>query len=181
MKQQENAPLLLGVLGKDVSTAFKELEHDTQFNRRTCFRTFFAFVEGAVFILKRNVLLLHEKGIAHFSQAELALLHEEQYDLNKKGEVKTPRPKFLRLPDNVLFSCKVYAKAYQLSYKLDVSGEGWGSFRKALAVRNRIMHPKHSNDLEIKDEEMKDIDKAFEWYTKTMGELIKETIMSLES
>ncbi len=164
---------LANVLLDDVSATIDELMRaDTQLNRRAFVRSLFALIEGGTFLLKQYALEINKmgitkKGVGHFSQAELALLQEEQYDLTDKGEVRTQQ-KFLRPTENVRFTFSALAKAQKLSHKPDVSGEGWQSFKKAINIRNRITHPRRESDLEITDGELKIIRKAFAWYVKNL-------------
>ncbi len=106
-----------------------------------------------------------------FTDAELALIREERYELSYKGEVRI-RQKFLRLADNLRFSFKLFAKATNSTYELDVGGIGWDSFLKAIAVRNRITHSKYERDLVISDEDFDFVQKAAQWYRDCTGDLL---------
>jgi len=106
-----------------------------------------------------------------FTDAELALIREEQYELNNKGDVRI-RQKFLKLADNLRFSFKLFAKATNSSYELDVGGIGWDSFLKAIAVRNRISYPKYERDIVISDEDLDFVQKAAQWYRDCTRDLL---------
>ena len=155
---------LIEVLSNDLIASGAELtKPNTQFRRRTLVRSFFAQVEGEAFLRKRFALEQREGGDVEFSAAEFAILREEQYDLNNKGAVRTQQ-KFLKLADNLRFSFRAFAKAFGSSYSLDVSGSGWQSFKNAIDIRNRITHPKRLSDLNITEDNMKDIFAAIDWY-----------------
>ena len=179
---------LFKALSDDAIAADEErTQSDNQFKRRTYVRTVFALIEGDTFRRKHAALMLHDLyqemlGVSAppeqlakvtqvvFTDAEIALIREEQYELDNKGEVQT-RQKFLRPAANLRLSFKVYAKATDSSYELDVGGIGWDSYLKALAVRNRITHPRYERDIEISDEDLDVIQKAFQWYRDCTMEL----------
>ena len=188
--QLEEYTNLLKSLMDDEIAAWEQLaQSDDQFKRRTYVRTVFASIEGETFRRKQAALTWAElrqeilgvsssreqlEKVTHveLTGAELALIREEQYELNNKGEARIGK-KFLKAADNLRFSFKLYAKATNSSYELDVGGIGWYSFLKALAVRNRISHPKHERDLVITDEDLDSVQKAAEWHRDCAWELIK--------
>lgn len=161
-------PELFRSLANDVIIAEGELEKDEfdenerQFRRRSYIRTVFALVEGVTFVMKQFALSVHEGGTIIFSPAELALLREEQYDL-EKGRPRTQQ-KHLRVADNLRFAFDVFARAFQTTYTLDVNIHQWSWFLDSVKLRNRIMHPKALKDLIISDEEMMQIQEVAAWY-----------------
>jgi hypothetical protein len=162
----DNYHALFHALMLDVEAARDALAaSDTQFNRRSCVRTVFALIEGETYLRKQYALMLHELGTVTLTEAEVALLKEEQYRLNSKGEPDS-QPLFLRLPENLRFSFRVDAKVHGREYALETSGRGWESFLKAMAARHRITHPKQFEDFEISDEDLVHVNNTLEWYQK---------------
>jgi hypothetical protein len=162
----DNYQALYGALMFDVEAAVHELaKADTQFNRRSYIRTVFALVEGETYLRKQYALMMHELRMVTLSDAEVALLREEQYKLNNKGEPNVQQL-FLRLPENLRFSFRIDAKVHGREYKLETQGRGWESFLKAIAVRHRITHPKQFEDFEISDEDLSQVNDALKWYQK---------------
>jgi len=162
----DNYQALFHALMLDVEAAREALAaSDAQFNRRSYVRTVFSLIEGETYLRKQYALMLHELGAIKLTDAEVAILREEQYRLNSKGEPDS-QPLFLRLPENLRFSFRVDAKVHGREYKLETSGRGWESFLKALAVRHRITHPKQFEDFEITDEEVARVNDTLEWYLK---------------
>jgi hypothetical protein len=43
-----------------------------------------------------------------------------------------------------------------------------GGMRKSAAVRDRLMHPKSLAGLEVSDEDVENLEKAAEWWNKTV-------------
>lgn len=165
-------PELFLCLANDVVIAERELdEAEPQSRRRSYVRAVFALVEGVTFVMKQFALSVHESGGITFPSAELALLREEQYDLDK-GTPRTQQ-KFLKVADNMRFAFKMFAEAFQSTYILDTSVHHWQRFLVAIDVRNRITHPKAPDDLIISDDEMRRIQEVAAWYRTVTGDLFR--------
>ena len=159
------------ILTDDVTTAEQELQQqDTQTRRRSYIRAVFAFFEGDIFQRKRLVLIRRDHMQEEFEEAQVALLREEQYELTQKGEIRV-QPKFLKLTDNLLFSFKALAQALGVDFEPDLGGRGWDSFRKAVKVRNRLMHPKQLEELEVSDQDLQCVRTALTWYRESVSGL----------
>jgi hypothetical protein len=160
----DNYQALFHELMLDVEAARDALAaSDTQFNRRSYVRTALALIEGETYLRKQYALMLHELRSVKLTDAEVVLLKEEQYRLNNKGEPDS-QSLFLKLPDNLRFSFRIDAKVHGREYKLETGGQGWESFKMALAVRHRITHPKQFEDFEISDKEVTHVNSTLEWY-----------------
>ena len=125
--------------------------NDTPFNRRTYVRTCFAVLEGLISYIKSSTLVMLDENDA--SIAHLSMLREETYTVDSRGKVQT-QPKFIPVDANLRFSIAMYAKTLEIEQELDCSTQEWIHFKTALRVRNRIVHPKKTGDLEITDEEL---------------------------
>src|SRR5215210_6831875 len=109
---------LLNILGKDVRQCNDGvIAEDSQFWRRAFVRAVFALIECLTFRMKQAALELYQSGEARFSEAELALLKEESYELNDKG-VAYMQAKFIQLPKNLKFSFLVFAQANGFNFEL---------------------------------------------------------------
>ena len=80
-------------------TSLDSVKHDSQYSRRTAFRTIFAAIEGRLYYLKRDVVA---RATESFSIAEIAMLRDESYTL-ARGKAKVI-PKFIPLADNIRFA-----------------------------------------------------------------------------
>lgn len=155
--------LLFDTLAEDVVRAIGNSKKSlSQPKRRALVRTIFALVEAGTWSRKQIALLQHELGNVSFSEGEIALLKEEQYDLDQSGAVKVQK-KFLRLADNIKFGVKAYAKAAGIRYVLPTDNNDWQAFLNSIKVRNRITHPKKSTELIITDEELRELIQAFKF------------------
>jgi hypothetical protein len=94
-----------------------------QFARRTLVRTYIAFVEGLAFHFRQVTLaFLAETDL--LTHAELALLREERFQLNSKGQTE-PRENFQPFLGNLLFSLRTYVKNHGANFAPDIGSRGW--------------------------------------------------------
>jgi hypothetical protein len=155
---------MLGALHQDVNQAGENLQQeDIPYNRRAYVRAALASIEAITFDLKQEALGTPKKNI--FSQSEKALLLEGSYSLDG-GEPRTSC-KFLRLEGNFIFAVAIYSRAIGSPFVLE-KGNEWQAFKSAIAVRNRITHPKRPGLLAITDEEIQLVALAYQWVIGTM-------------
>lgn len=154
---------------EDVKSSHETLQNnDSQYNRRTFIRTAFAAVEASSYLLKQHCIK-ENNGI--FSAAELALLNDESYVLNGKAEAAV-RQNFLPVADNFKFAIKMYLRLIP-NKELELDVVGWDYFKKAISIRNKIVHPKLLEDFVISDSELKIVEQAYSWVvSKVMYALI---------
>jgi hypothetical protein len=164
---------LINILGDDVQIAFDEYEKDqaNERKRRAVYHFMFAFVEGTIFMCKRVILEVHKAGYGKFSRAQFAMLNEESYDLDRKGNA-IPQKKFLKLEQNIKFSFKAYASLWSADFVLDIgTNPRWDALLQAIAIRNRITHPRNAEDTKLSDKDMVDVSDALAWFAEQVGKL----------
>src|SRR6266446_6462706 len=119
----------------DVETArVAMISSDTQFARRQFVRATFAKLEGFTSALKQ--LCLRSPTIeTDYSAAEIALLREETFTLDDKGEPRVAAS-HLKLAANIQFAFRMYARFCDLRFSLHTSESEWSDLKFAMAVRN---------------------------------------------
>lgn len=142
------------------------LRSGTQLNRRNYIRAAFAFVDGVLSIMRQHVLEEVEAKRFVAAPAELALLREETYDLKDNGEIRT-RDFYLPALPGVRFTFAIFARSHGTTVTPDYGGEGWQAFRRALAIRHRVTHPKATSDVDVSDNELETVQKAHEWFLES--------------
>jgi hypothetical protein len=156
----DEAEQLNAYLIKDVEAACNNCQADrSQFNRRTVVRTMFASLEAMTFGLKQSILKMAPRLL---SPADVALLQEETYTLDNKGEVQA-QPKYLQLEFNFRYAVNKFAEAFELGMKLDCAGKEWQALREAVKTRNRITHPKNAQDCHVSDGDLDNLELAYNW------------------
>jgi hypothetical protein len=158
------------VLASDLEEALAlGRENPSQFAHRTLFRTYFSYVEGLAFML-RQVTLASLQETDFLSQGELALLKEERFQLNHRGQPEA-RENFQQTLPNLLFSIRCYVKNHGSTYQPDIGHHGWECMKRAVAVRDRITHPKSSEGLEITDADAEIFTEGAAWWKRTLLEM----------
>lgn len=148
-------------------------QNDTQFARRAYIRSIFASLEGIVWLLKQVCLNVpNVSGPRKFHPAEFALLQDQTYDLKNNGETST-QTNFLRLPDNLRFTFRVFNRLFQAQIDLGVRGAPWDKFLRSLDVRHRITHPKKVDELDISDQEIELYRKVSSWFNETIHKAVQ--------
>jgi hypothetical protein len=142
----------MDLLHQDTDKAWDEQmgDGDTPYKRRTFVRTIFGEVEGVIHAIKQSCL---HSPLSCYSSAELAMLKEETYSVNDKGQASVGQAK-IRFEANFHFALEMLVRGTSLPAKIDKGGEGWQAFKEALRVRDRLMHPKKIADLDVSDQEL---------------------------
>jgi hypothetical protein len=172
----------VSVLHSDFYTCSERLnkEGGSQYWRRALVRAFFAKVEGVIYCMKRIAHSCRFQPGVEFSDGELMVLIEKTYQPNDKGEVYEQRMQ-IPLKTNIKFAFSAYARAYLVDYKLNVGDNRWNDFKKSLLVRDRLTHPKEARNLEVSDEELGCLQRAFDWFSECTDEVSDLATRTLES
>ena len=163
---------LVGIVAEDTGHArYLVSNHDTPYNRRSLFRTFFAGVEGITYTLKQELLL--EAGSVGYSPEEIAPLRDEGYSINAKGEASVTT-KYLPTELSLLFALKLFTITHDERFTPNTKSSGWKSFVSSLRVRHRLTHPKRAEDLQVSDDELRRLESAIGWFTSSVTNAWRE-------
>ena len=137
----------------------------SQFHRRAYVRSVFAMIEGTIWVLKQVILEAPTVSGApkRLSIGECAMLADCGFDLTSSGEVRT-QVKFVRLPENLRFTFRMMSKCFGIVLDLKVGTDSWNNLLKSQAIRNRITHPKTTEDYKIDDDEIQFVRDASSWF-----------------
>lgn len=151
-------------LGNDYDKAFKRLNasisaSDAEGNHlydesqaRDLYRALFAYLEGTSFSVRMwsAKILLDEGTMDGF---ERSVVSEQATSLRDGEVVLTPMK--ISLQENIQFTFKLADRAHKRpTQTLDTSKVWWSDFKRAVKVRDRLMHPKLPNDLDISGDEV---------------------------
>lgn len=172
------------LLHQDVETCIAMLQQEPPtstvnlFARRAYVRAVFAFIEGVTYRMKLLAFNDKDRPNVNFSPAELAFLLEEDFDLNDKGEVVSA-PAKIRLVKNIRFAFKAIARANSVHFNLRVDEAGWDALKKAVKVRDRLMHPKFIEDLAVSINDIDQVRQGSAWFVQNFLEcftLIRDSL-----
>jgi hypothetical protein len=147
-------------------------ENDNQIWRRAFCRTFFAYLEGQVYLLKQ-IFLFYDWWTVDV-ETEYKIRNQKQ-TTNKDS---TPKIIDVRLPlvQNIKLIFKALATAARIEPIVFDDDEVWKLLARAVNVRNRIVHPKNLEELNISDEEIRLIKYVGGWYLSNAANLLGKRI-----
>jgi hypothetical protein len=145
--------------------------NDSQFARRAYIRSFFAYMEGTVWLLKQLIFqtVFQSKSIGYFlekekmSLADFALLSDKSFDLKDNGEA-CEQQKFLPFLKNLQFAVKIMERFTETPIDLKTDSVTWSHFIQTIKIRNRITHPKIAAEIDITDKEIKHAIEVCTWF-----------------
>jgi hypothetical protein len=159
----------------DVATAISTLqESDTGPNRRGLIRTVFAAIEGLHWQLKDDVLR-HAQIVTRMTIQERAAMLEESYSVDDRGAVNTVH-RFLPLTTTIRLVVSIVQR-YRTEYEVDYSHPGWADLKAAILVRNRLVHPKSVQEMNVSDEEIEQGLSALDWFSALVTEVLREAVL----
>ena len=160
---EKEDPLFAG-LTEDYDKCAQALEReDTQFWRRTLFRTMFSLIEAMNGVLKEKAIQAACSGDKkRWNITKIELLGDYEYRILKTGKLEreTLRRPFLNYTAFIL-RCIAEESYTEPSF---FAHNGWNEFQKAIDVRHRLTHPKKDTDMTVTDEELRSLQEAFRWY-----------------
>jgi hypothetical protein len=137
--------------------------------RRAYVRSVFSMIDGVISTIKKELLLEYDIGNDEtLSTRELHILESRIRVQGKYGSV-TERPFYAPLAEDVKVTFRFFAYFSLVEHYLDEESRGWKRFIKAIAIRNRITHPKTANALEISDEDLAIVDSARAWFVRNVA------------
>ena len=149
--------------------------NDSQVWRRVFCRTFFAYLEGEVYSLKQ-LFLFYDWWVVE-EEAELKIRNQKLIK-NQDGTTKVIDA-YLPLIQNVKLIFDAFAAAAEIKPLISENDECWNLLSRAVKIRNRIVHPKRSEDLTISDEEIELIREIGRWYLSNSALLLEKRAEAL--
>jgi hypothetical protein len=140
---------------------------DTQFARRAFVRSSFAFIEGYIYWLKREVFkwLTNpdlKNDFVNINITAITLLQDTIFYPSKQGKIKQ-EPNRLPFLNFCAFVLRTAAEHWGMNPESMFSDNGWKELQLALKVRHRITHPKQPQDLAIADVELESVRESHRW------------------
>lgn len=162
------------ILLNDVGAAISRRKaNDTQATRRDTVRTAFAAIEGVVWIFREHVIDTAESTYG-LEDDEKSILQERQLSVSEQGKI-TEQPRYLPLTATVRFIARIAGRLNEVDH-FDFGTSEWDGFRKAIAVRNRITHPKSSHDLHVSKADVDEVTNALFWFLERLTEIMAQSV-----
>jgi hypothetical protein len=145
----------------------------SQYARRTYIRTFLSFVEGFARVLRRAIL---DSGQLPTLPSEWkAILEDQKYEPGATGkpEATEARHRFRNLFAATLRAWALLEGKSEDQITSEIFGiNGWHQFKKAVDIRDDLMHPKIGKSLDVDDDQLVVCIEAAKWFAKISATLI---------
>jgi len=138
------------------------------FRRRTYIKTIFSNIEGILYTTKQLILKNRDKIT---KDEELIKLQEKKYEGSSKDRLKEiiKRTGFL---ENMKLVFKYYKTFYSPDYSIDKFYTKLDQFKSVKDIRDKIVHPKDSLELNISIEELNKCKEFSEWFFSEFKKLL---------
>lgn len=146
-------------------------EPESEKIRRIVIRSIFSLIEGRCYRMKLIALLIGRLREREFSKLEIAMINEETYYLNDRGEPKT-RSYYPTIKSNLKFAFKIFARVLESDFELDIKGVK--EFQEAIDIRHRITHPKGPKHLNVSQDDFNKVTRSYDWFLSNMIKLFEE-------
>jgi len=155
----------LGVGNPDPSPALKT-------NRRFYIRAVFALVEAFVEQHRRLLVELAQHGMIVLPAKKLQRLREMKPVLLDDGSVGE-QEQYLQIFDKIKEVYKAAGTGFGQDLNITFGDEGWATFKTAMALRNRVTHPKRVADCCIEEPDLAVVTAANEWFKTLQNEFVR--------
>lgn len=138
-------------------------------DRRNLVRTVFSFIEGNAYFLRLTLM----KNFADRLSPEVQLaLAEQQIEVTGHGIVKKKQMRSGAL--NMLkLTINSFNAALPNQPNVTFTDAAFESLVRSINVRDRLMHPKSAQALNVSDKEIRDVAHAFNWFGWMLMNLMK--------
>ncbi len=159
-------------ISEDYKTMLENIKKDfILFRKRTYVKTVFQYIEGILFAMKRIIL----EHIDDLKDSDIIRLQEYKLvgpSIDKLKEESV----WLSLEENLKFTFNKYGKIRAQNYQTKFDCVEADIFKECVKIRNRITHPKQSDDMIISDEELGKVRASQDWFFKILYELQKHEV-----
>jgi len=148
-------------------------KNDCPFSRRAYARAARDYLEAATAIARKIARhLALSRAFKRKRIDELALPHfyEWRGELHADGTLRrdTTLPP---LEHRMAFVLRHLAASLGENPEALLAQHGWLSVRRCLNLHHRLTHPRHREDLTLRDSDLRDIDNAVAWFNDTLADL----------
>ena len=151
-----------GILGYDAVDAMNKMSaNDNQSTRRDFVRTAFAAIEGWLWNYRQKVQSTIGT-VRDFSALEKSAFAETSYIISETGKLRD-QTRFTPMATMFRFVTRIAEEQYG-EQLVDFGSSEWKNFVYAIAIRNRVTHPKTIMDLTLSDVDIATVKAALLWF-----------------
>lgn len=153
---------LWGSFRNELAELYKFISKKNANNLNRVFvRSLFSMVEGVSYRIRQILLQRYNSGEIKLTDKQVIVLSEK-----KESEKKNIWRRYNSFEGMFKYTFMTYCSLYKKGniYNKFISNQKFQSFITANGVRNRITHPKTSNDVFVSGADMNIIDEGYEWF-----------------
>jgi hypothetical protein len=151
-----------GILGYDAVDAMNKMgANDSQSARRDFVRTAFAAIEGWLWNYRQEVRSTLS-AVRELSALEESAFAETSYAISDTGRLRE-QMRFTSMATMFRFVTRLAEEQYG-EQLVDFGSSDWKNFIHAIAIRNRVTHPKSITDLTLPDFDIATVKAALLWF-----------------
>lgn len=176
-KRSELCALYL-VLKSDVDQCKENLsDTHTGFWDRTYTKTTFSMIEGVSFRVRQYIVAAATSSIYTIDSPSLNFLNELTYKLDKNGKIEEKNEYLIFLP-GFKFTFKTWGNCLNMEDFVEkaFSHNGFSDFKKSVEIRNRLTHPKTTQEMLVSETELKIIKSAEQWFHSLVTPLLEKAL-----
>ncbi|PMW94847.1 hypothetical protein C1X59_27590 [Pseudomonas sp. FW215-R2] len=133
--------------------------------RRSFVRASWAYVEAITFAFKNMATLLVDEGACEMDPKDKEFLNSQRFEA----------------VENVKATMKLAAKAFSVPERNLGGGADWRHVKPSNSVRNRLLHPKSVEDLQVSNAEWESHKSAFDWFVRAFDGLLTDIVANANS
>lgn len=149
----------------DVAASMRRYDkNQSEQARREMVRTLFAAIEGYTWMYREHIIEAARSMEELTIEEELAL-SEVSYQVTEQGKV-IGQPRYMSMLATFRLTTRIASRLNpELAVRFDTGD--WECLRRAVAIRNRTVHPKSRADLRITPKDLVVVQDAFHWLLNT--------------
>ena len=115
----------------------------------------------------KRILLNHREKLS-----DKEIINLQEYKLAGPTENKLKKEiSYLKTEENIKFVIRTYEKIKIHGLKTNFQCKDWEKFKIGIGIRNRITHPKHSEDLFVTENDLITVGQTHDWFFKVFNDL----------
>lgn len=149
-------------------------EHETDASRRIFVRTVFALLEGVSCVIRQFATESILEKASQGGEIPIQVLHfleDLSYDLSNNGEIKKLNRNKYGFKSLLAFGLRIFSDEIDHDSSKIFGDAGWEKVQKTISIRNRITHPKRTDDLAVSAEDAAIVDAAYCFIHNTFVEM----------
>lgn len=171
--QREHIAFIRSLTG-DMQWALNQLQiQDAEVARRTLVRTAVSGAEGMSWIYRTHVLSIAKEFDLTTPMMEMAFA-EASFSVTDTGRI-VEQARYVSLPASFRLITNV-AKLCCDEVDVDFGCVEWAEFKRTIAIRNRLTHPKSHDDLLLSDNEVEAAKVGYFWLFDMAITVMEQTV-----